>query len=323
MNEVRLPFGLRNGQMISIDTVKRGLACKCICPKCNNKLVAVKADVYRHHFRHHIEGSSCVGARETALHLYAKQIICSELQLWLPDYYSWIKSDLGSITNALPEQRIWDIQPDVLLQYENNEQIAVEIYVAHLVPPEKIEKILQYNLATLEIDLSKHRDCDDPDTLKQAILFNAPREWLCPPLYIRLEIEREAERRLIAAKLEEEKKQKAREEAAEKHRINKLKAEEAAADAAAVAAHNWKLEQEILRRCALEREAARIAQKAVEEAEYVQELAERERIKQENELREAVKIQILNEQLKSSFDRALGENLKAYQDECKARGITG
>lgn len=177
--EVRLPFGmLADGRMVAVAAVERGLACGCICAACKLPLVAAKGDVYRHHFRHHAEGVDCKSARETALHKFAKQIICERLHMTLPD-------QLGEMRSA--EQEVWldGIRPDVLAKYDS-EDVAVEVYVAHRVPMEKIRMLAERKLTAVEIDLSYHRDLDlTEDQLTYAVLYGAPRRWLIDPLHVR------------------------------------------------------------------------------------------------------------------------------------------
>ena len=90
---IKLPFGrAADGIMVSIGAVVRGLACDCFCPQCGARLVACQGEINQHYFRHHVE-RECSGARETALHLFAKQVICQQLEVALPA--SHFEYDLG------------------------------------------------------------------------------------------------------------------------------------------------------------------------------------------------------------------------------------
>jgi Competence protein CoiA-like family len=74
---VKIPFGRdANGKMVSIDAVIRGLACQCFCSACNAPLIARKGEKNQHHFAHYVETENCAEARETALHKFAKELIC-------------------------------------------------------------------------------------------------------------------------------------------------------------------------------------------------------------------------------------------------------
>lgn len=179
MTEILLPFGLRlaDQRMVAVAAVERGLACDCVCPACSSRLMAIKGEVYRHHFRHAVEGVDCQWARETALHKFAKQIICERLWLTLPHAYN----GLGKMLSAAQEVDLGGIRPDVVAQYERD-TVAVEIYVAHRVPPEKVRKICERALATVEVDLSYYRDADMTEAeLQKAVLDQASRRWIYEP----------------------------------------------------------------------------------------------------------------------------------------------
>jgi hypothetical protein len=198
--DLKIPFGLApDGRMVSVDEVFRGLNCECVCAQCGASLVAAKGEIIRHHFRHHSPSSTCTYGPETALHQYAKQVICEQMRLGLPD------GDLGPILSAKPEVMIGGVngvKPDVVVEFQK-EVVAVEIYVKHRVPRDKIDKYANQELAAIEIDLSKYPFADRTDEYwHEIILYAASRYWLFPPRYIREENERkrlhEIEQRKIA-----------------------------------------------------------------------------------------------------------------------------
>ena len=194
MTEVEIPFAIRlaDRRMVAVDDVDRGLACGCVCPGCQAVLVAVKGEVRIHHFRHHVEAGGCDGGRETALHLFAKQIICDSLELSLPH-------DLGPMRSAAQEIWLDGIRPDVLACYDAD-TVAIEVYVTHRTGVDKIELLHAREQTALEIDLSYHRDMMLGESqLRQAVLRTAPRRWLYEPLVVRLQ--RQAD---LAAMKEEE-----------------------------------------------------------------------------------------------------------------------
>jgi hypothetical protein len=194
MNEVKIPFARSPmGHMISVDAVARGLACECFCPSCDAPLVARKGEKNQHHFAHYVESENCADARETALHKFAKQVICEvpfsfgpSTLLCLPD-----NLNLGMMRDASMEQWLDGIRPDVLAQYD--EPVAIEVRVAHPIPTEKIQKLIARKLATFEIDLSAYRNLDtSEDHWRQVVLRTAHRFWLVQPAIVREEIERKA-----------------------------------------------------------------------------------------------------------------------------------
>lgn len=176
-------FGLKDGKVIHISeifTEDRGLKCNCTCVKCGQPLVARLGDIREHHFAHY-NRSECEGSVETALHLYAKEVLENEKRIILPQlainyyikdnkvhflrdldrYYGMeIKEKIISNEQEIKfnrveiEQYINDIKPDLLL-YKNNKPLAVEVKVTHEVDEIKADKVKRLNISTLEIDLSK------------------------------------------------------------------------------------------------------------------------------------------------------------------------
>lgn len=185
--EVKIPFGKTlSGAPISVDAVERGLACECFCFSCGARLVARKGEQLQHHFAHYAEPESCVGARETSIHKFAKHVICDAQLLRLPDNLI-----LGDMRDAQQELWLDGIRPDVLAQFD--ELVAIEIYVAHRVPHDKISEFVRRQMAALEIDLSGYRNSDKTEAeWRDLVLRTAPRFWLFPPTVIRAEIERQA-----------------------------------------------------------------------------------------------------------------------------------
>lgn len=246
MSDVRMPLAMRadDGRIVGIDTVIRGLGCNCICPECSGPLVAVKGEIYRHHFRHAVDTVACVAARETALHKFAKQVICEECSVLLPD-------DLGAMRKA--EAEIWldGIRPDVLATYDS-ETVAIEVYVAHRVPRDKLEKIYDREQTTVEIDLSYFRDAELTEgQLREAVLWHAGRRWLYDPLCIRRK-RQEAYERI---------------EAEGQRQLEELRREKALADAARTAAEAKQAAHWEAQRLVEAEQRVRVAQEAAREME--------------------------------------------------------
>ncbi len=84
-SQLKLPYGLRDGQLWHISQVATGLACGCKCPGCGALLVARNAagNVKVAHFAHY-QALECTTGLQTAIHLAAKDIIAQHRQLCLP-----------------------------------------------------------------------------------------------------------------------------------------------------------------------------------------------------------------------------------------------
>ena len=214
---LKVPFGKAgDGLMVSVDFVERGLACNCVCVGCGARLIAHKGEVYVHHFRH--ESESDCQAGETAIHLFAKQLICGRLQLRLPD-------PCGVMIKATEEYPgLPDIRPDVLAEFDNGETVAIEIWVAHQVPQNKVAAYNKMRQAAVEIDLRPYHHAEKSEAeWERAILFDASRGWLSPPEYIRRQREEERQRWIDDQKRRQQAAELARQEA-ERHRVEIEKA---------------------------------------------------------------------------------------------------
>jgi hypothetical protein len=106
-NQLKLPYGLRDGQLWHISQVVTGLACGCACPGCGALLVARNSvgNVKVAHFAHY-QALECTTGLQTAIHLAAKDIIAQHKQLCLPGM-----SGLLTFTPAFWESFSFDARP--------------------------------------------------------------------------------------------------------------------------------------------------------------------------------------------------------------------
>lgn len=155
------PFGMLEGQLVTVNDVSSGLACGCLCPACGAPLVARKGPKNVHHFSHAVK-TDCKGALETALHLKAKDILSRFSQINLPPYYHpekyhkpWIdhKPCIYYYSSALVEAKIGKIRPDVILNGIEAKPLIIEIFVTHAIDNQKAIEIKELGLPCLEIDL--------------------------------------------------------------------------------------------------------------------------------------------------------------------------
>ena len=181
MAEQKLHYALRSGQLVSIDDVERGLQCNCVCPSCGAALIARKGDKREHHFAHYGE-TNCSGGVETALHLLAKNLLCSNRTIFVPGTDSRSEGSVKTYLNAELECRDYSsFIPDIVLKNET-EVLGIEILVTHAVDEDKTEKIRAAQLPTIEIDLSDQLDHYNEGTVMAAILSGEQTEWIYNPL---------------------------------------------------------------------------------------------------------------------------------------------
>jgi len=167
---------LRDGIPVHIDDVPNGIKCNCVCPSCNQPLVAYNNPKNKkaHHFQHQ-SLSSCNNYYETMIHYWAKEIISERGELTIPNHifelsdyamgntnYEWGKDYPKEkivpfkvkFEKILVEKHQNGIKPD-LLCFVKNKQIHIEIAVTHFIDEVKAEKINALDVTSLEIDLSK------------------------------------------------------------------------------------------------------------------------------------------------------------------------
>ncbi len=185
-NGLMIPFGLAaSGRMMAPTEVSRGLACACVCPKCQAPLIARQGERSVHHFAHAAETPSCQGAVESALHKMAKQIVADARIIRLPPAFVDINGESERIMwpqtwaydQAACEQTVHGLRPDVVVSNQFR-TVAVEIFVAHRAEQPKINQLAKIGLDAIEIGLPGIPwDIAVPD-LEVEVLRRAPRYWL-------------------------------------------------------------------------------------------------------------------------------------------------
>lgn len=183
----KLPYGLKDGKLVHISSVDKGLKCGCVCPACNSILVARKGEETTHHFAHY-KNSQCSKSVETALHLSAKEILEKHKKVRLPkvvvalNHYkeNWIISEEKYIEfdEVKLEYRMDKIIPDVLV-YVKGRPLLIEITVTHKTDSEKIAKIKKAGISCLEINLSKIKREISVDDLEDIVVDQIElKNWL-------------------------------------------------------------------------------------------------------------------------------------------------
>jgi hypothetical protein len=191
--DAELPYGLaENDRLVPVEEVPRGLACNCRCPQCDRRLVAKQGEIVRWHFAHEAEGIVCAGAFETMVHWLAKQIIADANAIKIPPLTGYFQGTARrvveptreiAIANVQLEARVTkNIRPDILVRCEDDTALAIEILVAHQVGADKIDRLRERQLATMEIDLSGFRaGLLSARIFAEAVLHSPGRKWLWHP----------------------------------------------------------------------------------------------------------------------------------------------
>lgn len=183
-----LIYALSNGTLVSVEDVPAGLKCDCFCPACGEQLVAKKGQKMIHHFAHRA-GTNCAFGYQTSLHLLAKEILAHARRMVVPELYlrpdkPWLRDHLISpareifIDDVAVEQNYGSIIPDVAV-YADGKKFFVEIYVTHAVDAEKLAKLEQAGISTIEIDLSKTDRYIQAADLSEVLLGNSEnKKWI-------------------------------------------------------------------------------------------------------------------------------------------------
>jgi hypothetical protein len=182
---IELAYGkLQNGLTVHISEVARGLACACVCPACDQQLVAKKGVKTAHHFAHY--GVGCGFGAETNAHIWAKDVLERELRIWLPARFVEVEGKRQMTKKAVEfafqsarlERRLGNTVPDVILSADDGREFVVEVKVTHACDDAKIEKMKNSQTPGIEVDLSRYRTSTDRESVERALLIEAPRDWL-------------------------------------------------------------------------------------------------------------------------------------------------
>lgn len=193
-----LKYALENGtnRIVGIEDVANGLECGCSCPYCKQLLVAKNGGEYREHHFAHYNNRECEGARMSALHALAQQIIKEGKRVMLPDYLNtYYSKSIGQITfDEVELEKTSEVgggvyRPDCI-GYRSGENgqihnLWIEIFVSHKVDRGKREAIKKSKVSCIEIDLSDMLKSDYSEESLKHRLFEEKlyRKWINCPKY--------------------------------------------------------------------------------------------------------------------------------------------
>lgn len=182
--EPKLTYAIdaETGKMVYIGSVKRGRSCNCLCPKCNEVLVAKLGweGGRQAHFAH-AKGTDCQGAYMTTLHKLAIQIIEEKKSVMFPAYKE-INQQKIFFKEVEVEQRTdrKDLQPDIVGITADKLRWSIEIRNTHEVNLAKTEKLKESQITCLEIDVRNQK----LENLETFILESTEdRKWINNPNY--------------------------------------------------------------------------------------------------------------------------------------------
>lgn len=218
-SHLHLRYALQKGterNLLCVDVVPNGLNCNCVCPVCKQDVIARnKGKKREHHFAHRI-GADCPGARMTALHMLAQQILARDKKLMLPGYKMPIESKPAKlakfdevILEVLQQDDISTRRPDCVCRMNGKKNtLWVEIYCCHKVGEERKKDIRRRKEYCIEIDFSDLLDKNYNEDIVKARLECATmnKEWICCPEWEK-EYERQERQLMDEIKSEEARRQ--------------------------------------------------------------------------------------------------------------------
>lgn len=156
-SQVRVPYAEKDGRLVHVSTVARGLKCSAHCPVCKTPVVARKGEKTRHHFAHY-PGANC--SAETVLHCIGKQLIYKKLLAAIhseqPVNLQWKciacserhhMNLLENVHQVTLEKKLDQCRPDIcLLSADRQPRALIEIVVSHRPDRKIIDYCNQHNI---------------------------------------------------------------------------------------------------------------------------------------------------------------------------------
>lgn len=185
---MKIPFAVTAGDcLVAATGLVEGAPGPFFCAACQKPVTLKQGKQRIRHFAHRA-GSDCRTGFETAVHLFAKQILVEARHLRTPAMVCQLSTFGRIVTLREAETRTWvgpgevekwlgGFRPDVVLPGET--PLIVEVAVTHLCDDAKRQKLSELGIPAIEIDLSSvSRDITE-EPLRELILENLEcKRWL-------------------------------------------------------------------------------------------------------------------------------------------------
>lgn len=190
-------YGLRDGQLVHVADVERGLHCNCNCVACGLPLVARKGPIRRHYFAHR-SNTNCEGAAETVLHRLCKELFLEIDAFAIPKYefrrdgktksgtvvthqQIIVKGGNVKIDKVRLEAAEVGFVPDIVIT-SGEKELVIEVAVTHRVDRAKMRHIRRRGLPAIEIRLDLADALLEKDLLLEKIRDDLrSKHWLFHP----------------------------------------------------------------------------------------------------------------------------------------------
>jgi len=184
----KIPYGERNGELLHISQVERGLACDCQCPVCNDQLVARMGSIKKHHFAH-FRNVECNG--ETYLHILGKRLIYNRISTAIfngqPLPITWDCQQCYSIHEVNLVRKAYSVKlemnfgvcrPDIALLNKEVQPIAfIEVVVKHSPDKNVFTYVTENNIGLIEFHF---KPGDDLEYINNSPTLKPTRINQCP-----------------------------------------------------------------------------------------------------------------------------------------------
>ena len=208
---LRLRHAFRKGKttegLLFIKDVANGLECNCVCPRCGGTLVAKNNPKNKReaHFAHYKEDGTCnnTGARMSALHVLAQEIIQEECKIMLPAFKKKFVQNEAQLAifdevtiEEICKDEISRRRPDCIGKvHSNGIDIWIEIYCTNPINEERRADIIRRKQYCIEINFSDLLGTDyTKESVRERLLKSFDdREWICHPAWDKEEEDREIE----------------------------------------------------------------------------------------------------------------------------------
>ncbi|MDX8399941.1 MAG: competence protein CoiA family protein, partial [Gallionellaceae bacterium] len=202
MSALLLPFARRlsDGKLVSPDEVKRGRACNCVCPGCEDAVLAKQGTERVWHFAH-AEGEKCAQGYEASIHELAKQMLRQRMDILLPaliatasefDAYDRLLEEREFVRRCRPVT-LEKCQTGVNLNgihvdavgLRDGHQILIEITVFHRLMPDKRARLIETKIPSMQINLEQFKSMQASRALLERAIFEdeSIRQWIYHPKY--------------------------------------------------------------------------------------------------------------------------------------------
>lgn len=179
MNKVFYAYDTKNDKYVDVNEAQKHRFGDYICPDCKEPLIIRKGNKKVWHFSHK-KYTYC--SSETSLHIATKNIIKESNFIYLPKRQCLLNNIEGQtvkIAKVETEVALGNVRPDIVITLDTGEQIGIEIAVTHKVENDKLEKLKNLGLSTIEIDLSNIDSNITLEELKVILLSdNDRRYWI-------------------------------------------------------------------------------------------------------------------------------------------------